>query len=307
MHYALREVLGKHVEQKGSLVSSDGLRFDFSHFQKVSDDEIVRVEQLVNRLIRKNSPLNERRAIPVDEARKLGAMALFGEKYGDRVRVIQLGDSVELCGGTHVAATGQIGFFKIISESAVSAGVRRIEASTGEGVEKMIYHALGMLREAAAFFNNTPDIKAAIRRTLAENTELQKQVTVFMREQIASLKTTLLSRAEQRKGYRLVTLQKDLLPDAVKELAMQLRSEPDLAFAAAYVHGGKPMLALALGDELVQRGMNAATLVREAAKRMGGSGGGQPFFATAGGKNVDDLQTALQALKDLCDGQQGVR
>ncbi|MDR3296761.1 MAG: alanine--tRNA ligase [Prevotellaceae bacterium] len=302
MHYALREVLGKHVEQKGSMVSSDGLRFDFSHFQKVSDDEMMRVEQLVNRLIRKNSPLNERRAIPVDEARKLGAMALFGEKYGDRVRVIQLGDSVELCGGTHVAATGQIGFFKIVSESAVSAGVRRIEASTGEGVEKMIYHALGMLREAAAFFNNTPDIKAAIKRTLAENAELQKQLTGFMREQIASLKTTLLSRAEQRQGFRLVTLQKDLPPDAVKELAMQLRSEADIAFAAAYVHGGKPMLALALGDNLVQRGMSAATLVREAAKHMGGSGGGQPFFATAGGKNVDDLQAALQVLKGLCDG-----
>jgi alanyl-tRNA synthetase len=300
MHFALREVLGKHVEQKGSMVSPAGLRFDFSHFQKVTDDELTRVEQLVNKLIRRNSPLVEHRGVPMSEAKKLGAMALFGEKYGDSVRVIQLGSSVELCGGTHVQATGQIGLFKVVSEAAVSAGVRRIEAVTGEGAEKMLYSLQNMVKEVSAFFNNTPNLVAAIKKTIGENAELQRQVDAFMKEHLASLKAELLSRAVDKEGYRLVQLQMNMQPDALRELATQLRSAaPDIVLAAASLYADKPLLALALGDDLVKRGLNASAIVREAAKLMEGSGGGQPFFATAGGKNKDGLNAALQKMLEL--------
>ncbi|MDR1022109.1 MAG: alanine--tRNA ligase [Prevotellaceae bacterium] len=308
LHHALREALGKHVEQKGSMVSSKSLRFDFSHFQKVTDDEVAQVELLVNRLIRKNSPLVERRAVPMSQARELGAIALFGEKYGDSVRVIQLGDSVELCGGTHVKATGQIGLFKIISESAVSAGVRRIEAVTGEAAEQVVYRIQNMLKEAGTFFHNTPNLVTAIKKTVSENADLQKQIELFVKERVATLKADLLSRAVGKGEYRLVQTQMNFPPDFTKELAFQLRaSASDIVFAAASEHNGKPAITLMLGDDMVKKGLNASAIVREAAKHIEGSGGGQPFFATAGGKNSDGLNAALQKIIELIDRQNGVK
>ncbi|MDR0711203.1 MAG: alanine--tRNA ligase [Prevotellaceae bacterium] len=310
LHYALREILGKHVEQKGSMVSPGGLRFDFSHFQKVSDEEIVRVEQLVNKLIRKNSALVERRSATMKAAKELGAMALFGEKYGDSVRVIQLGDSVELCGGTHVKATGQIGLFKITSEAAISAGVRRIEAVTGEEAEQVMYRLQNLFKEIGAFFHNTPNLLSAIKKTIGENAELQKQVEGYMKERIVTFKNELLSRAVDKDGYKLVTLQIDtqtgsqmsVPSDFAKELAFQLRaSAPDIVFAMTIISDGKPTIMLMLGDELVKKGLNASQIVREAAKHIEGSGGGQPFFAAAGGKNCDGLNAALQKIIKLID------
>ncbi|MDR3365730.1 MAG: alanine--tRNA ligase [Prevotellaceae bacterium] len=312
LHHALREVLGKHVEQKGSMVSPNGLRFDFSHFQKVSDEEVVRVEQLVNKLIRKNSALVEHRSVPMKAAKELGAMALFGEKYGDSVRVIQLGDSVELCGGTHVKATGQIGLFKITSEAAISAGVRRIEAVTGENAEQVLYGLQSLFREIGAFFHNTPNLVSAIKKTIGENADLQKQVERYVKERIATLKCDLLSRAVDKGDYRLVQLQRgaqvdaqmDVPPDFAKELAFQLRATAsDIVFAMASVSGGKPAITLMLGDDMVKKGLNASQIVREAAKHIEGSGGGQPFFATAGGKNCDGLSAALQKIIELIDRQ----
>ncbi len=299
MHCALREVLGTHVEQKGSLVSPDGLRFDFSHFQKVTDEEIVRVEKIVNDLIRRNDVAEDRRSIPIEEARKMGAMALFGEKYGDNVRVMKFGNSVELCGGTHVKATGQIGLFKILSEGAVSAGVRRIEAVTGEKAEEFVYTLQGVMSEMKNLFN-TPNLVAAIKKTITENSDLQKQVEGFMHERVATLKNELLQRAKQLGAYKLVEVKAPMPADVVKELAFQLRAaEPNIVVVAGSAYEGKPLLALMLADELVKKGLNASNIVREAAKEMGGSGGGQPFYATAGGKNVDGLNAAFDKMMAL--------
>ena len=312
LHHALRKVLGAHVEQKGSMVSPGGLRFDFSHFQKVTDEELVRVEQLVNRLIRSNAALVEHRSMPMKAAQELGAMALFGEKYGDSVRVVQLGESVELCGGTHVSATGQIGLFKITSEAAISAGVRRIEAVTGENAEQVVYRLQNLFREIGAFFHNTPNLVSAIKKTIGENADLQEQVERYMKERIATLKSKLLGQAADKGGYRLVTLQMDAqmsaqehLPSGfAKELAFQLRAAaPDIVFAMTGVSGEKPAITLMLGDDVVKKGLNASLLVREAAKLIEGSGGGQPFFATAGGKNCDGLNAALQKIVELIDSK----
>ncbi|MDR2937976.1 MAG: alanine--tRNA ligase [Prevotellaceae bacterium] len=296
MHFALREVLGKHVEQKGSMVSPDGLRFDFSHFQKVTDEEIIRVEKMVNELIRRNDVADDHRAIPIDEAKKMGAMALFGEKYGDSVRVMKFGNSVELCGGTHVNATGQIGLFKITSESAVSAGVRRIEALTGEKAEDFVRAMQSAMTELKSLFN-TPNLLAAIKKTIAENSDLQKQVESFMHEKIAALKNELLQRAKPLGAYKLVEVKMPLSADVLKELAFQLRAaEPNVVVAAASANEGKPLIALMLPDELVKKGANASAIIREAAKAMDGGGGGQPFYATAGGKNPDGLNAAFDKM-----------
>jgi alanyl-tRNA synthetase len=237
-------------------------------------------------------------------------MALFGEKYGDSVRVIQLGASVELCGGTHVKATGQIGLFKITSEAAVSAGVRRIEAVTGENAEQVTYRLQNLFKEVGAFFHNTPNLLSAVKKTISENADLQKQVERYMKERIAMLKNELLSRATDKNGYRLVQLQADTQADTqtnfpsdfAKELAFQLRtSASDIVFAMSSISGGKPAITLMLGDDLVKKGLNASQVVREAAKHIEGSGGGQPFFATAGGKNCDGLNAALQKIIELID------
>ncbi len=299
---ALREVLGEHIEQKGSMVSPESLRFDFSHFQKVTNEEIRRVEHLVNAKIRTNTPLTEYRNIPIAEAKELGAIALFGEKYGDEVRVIQFGSSIEFCGGTHVAATGQIGMMKIISESSVAAGVRRIEAFTGVRVEEMLDTIQDTFTELRSLFNNVPDLSGAIRKYIEENAGLKKQVDEFMKEKEASFKARLLKNIQEVNGVKIVKFCAPIPPETAKNIAFQLRGEitENLFFVAGIADGaGKPMLTVMLSDNLVANGMKAGDLVREAAKLIQGGGGGQPHFATAGGKNAEGLQAAVDKVIEL--------
>ena len=298
---ALREVLGEHIEQKGSLVTPDSLRFDFSHFQKVTDEEIRQVEHIVNARIRANIPLKEYRNIPIEEAKELGAIALFGEKYGDRVRVIQFGSSIEFCGGTHVAATGNIGMVKIVSESSVAAGVRRIEAYTGARVEEMLDTIQDTLSDLKALFNNTPDLGIAIRKYLEENAGLKKQVEDFMKEKEAALKERLLKNIQEIHGIKVIKFCAPLPAEVVKNIAFQLRGEitENLFFVAGSTDAGKPMLTVMISDNLVAGGLKAGNLVKEAAKLIQGGGGGQPHFATAGGKNADGLPTAVEKVLEL--------
>ena len=298
---ALREVLGDHVQQKGSLVSPDSLRFDFSHFQKVTDEELRRVERLVNAKIRENIPLQEYRNMPIAEAKELGAIALFGEKYGDHVRVIQFGSSVEFCGGTHVQATGNIGMVKILTESSVAAGVRRIEAITGEKVEGLMDTIQDTLSDIKTLFNNAPDLHAAIRKYIDENTGLKKQVEEFMKEKEASLKQHLLEHIQDVNGVKVIKFCMPLPAETVKNIAFQLRGEikENLFFVAGTVDNNKPMLTVMLSDNLVNGGLKAGALVKEAAKLIQGGGGGQPHFATAGGKNPDGLSAAIDKVIEL--------
>ena len=297
----MREVLGEHVEQKGSLVSADSLRFDFSHFQKVTDEEIRKVEHLVNAKIRENIALQEYRNIPIEEAKELGAIALFGEKYGDHVRVIQFGKSIEFCGGTHVASTGHIGMMKIVSESSVAAGVRRIEAYTGARVEEMLDAFQDTMRDLKALFNNAPDLSAAIRKHIEENAGLKKQVEEFMKEKEGQFKAKLLESIKEVNGVKLIKFCAPMPAEAIKNIAFQLRGEitENLCFVAGSVHEGKPMLTVMLSDNLVANGLKAGMLVKEAAKLIQGGGGGQPHFATAGGKNPDGLQAAVDKVVEL--------
>ena len=298
---ALRTVLGDHVEQKGSLVTPDSLRFDFSHFQKVTDEELRKVEHLVNAKIRANIPLQEYRNIPIEEAKQLGAIALFGEKYGDHVRVIQFGSSIEFCGGTHVSATGNIGMVKIVSESSVAAGVRRIEAYTGAAVEEMMDALQDSLRDLKALFNNAPDLSGTIRRYIEENAGLKKQVEEFMKEKEGQLKERLLQSVKDVNGVKLIQFCAPLPPETVKNVAFQLRGQitENLFFVAGTVFEGKPMLTVMLSDNLVATGLKAGALVKEAAKLIQGGGGGQPHFATAGGKNPDGLNAAVDKIVEL--------
>ncbi len=298
---ALREVLGDHVEQKGSLVTPDSLRFDFSHFQKVTDEEIRQVEHIVNAKIRANIPLKEYRNIPIEEAKELGAIALFGEKYGDHVRVIQFGSSVEFCGGTHVAATGNIGMVKIISESSVAAGVRRIEAYTGARVEELMNTIEDTLHDLKALFNNAPDLAGTIRKYIDENAGLKKQVEDFMKEKEAQLKERLLKNVQEVNGVKVIKFCAPLPAETVKNIAFQLRGQitENLFFVAGTEAEGKPMLTVMLSDNLVAGGLKAGNLVKEAAKLIQGGGGGQPHFATAGGKNADGLNAAIDKVLEL--------
>ena len=298
---ALREVLGDHVEQKGSLVGPDSLRFDFSHFQKVTPEELRQVEHLVNEKIRQNIPLQEYRSIPIEEAKELGAIALFGEKYGDEVRVIQFGNSIEFCGGTHAAATGCIGMLKIVSESSVAAGVRRIEAFTGERVENMIDTVQDTLTDLKALFNNVPDLGIAIRKFIEENAEMKKQVEGFMKEKEAEIKQRLLNNIQEINGVKVIKLSAPMPAEAVKNIAFQLRGEitENLFFVAGTEDHGKPMLTVMISDNLVAGGLKAGNLVKEAAKLIQGGGGGQPHFATAGGKNPDGLKAAIDKVIEL--------
>ena len=296
---ALREVLGTHIEQKGSLVTSESLRFDFSHFQKVTDEELRRVEHIVNRRIRQNIPLQDHRRVPIDEARKLGAIALFGEKYGDEVRVVQFGESIEFCGGTHVPATGCIGMFRIVSESSVAAGVRRIEAVTGEQVELAIDKMQDMMGELRALFHNVPDLSAAIRRSIEENAGLKKQIEGYMKEKQADLKARLLQDVKELPGgVRLVRLIAPLPAQMVKDLAFQVCQEvgEEACFVAGTYDQGKPLLTVMLGKKLIADGLHAGNLVRQAARLIQGGGGGAPHFATAGGKNPDGLKNAVDEI-----------
>ena len=301
LHEALREVLGPHVEQKGSLVTPEVLRFDFSHFQKMTHDEIRRVERLVNANIRKNIALKEYRSIPMDEARKMGAMALFGEKYGEEVRVICFDKSIELCGGVHIQATGQIGMFKIVSEGSVAAGVRRIEAVTGLKAEEMLDDFQDLITGLRQLFNNAPDLKGTIEKYIEENAGLKKQVEEFVKEKAVMLKERLLSKAKDINGIKLITHTGEMPADIVKDIAFALRGEVsgNMIFAAATIANGKPMLTLMISDSLVAQGLDAGRIVKEAARAIQGGGGGQKHFATAGGKNPDGLSVALDKMIEL--------
>jgi alanyl-tRNA synthetase len=296
LHEALREVLGTHVEQKGSFVSPEALRFDFSHFQKLTKDEIRAVEAIANRKIRENYILNEMRETPISQAQALGAMALFGEKYGETVRVIQFGTSTELCGGTHVQATGEIGMVRITSESSIAAGIRRIEAISALGIENMLDIQQDMISEARELLNNTPDLLNAIRRSVEENNDLKKQVERFTHEKIMSLRDKLISESKEQNGVKIIRFQSDLSADSVKTLAFQIRNivSQKLFFVAGCVYEGKPSLTVLISDDLVSDGLNAVNIAREAAKEIQGGGGGQPFFASAGGKNPDGIVKAIE-------------
>ena len=301
LHEALREVLGSHVEQKGSFVSDEVLRFDFAHFAKVEPEQLRAVERIVAARIRACIPLQEYREVPIDEAREMGAMALFGEKYGDHVRVIRFGSSTEFCGGTHVASTGVIGTLRITSESSVAAGVRRIEAVTGAAAENYLYEQADMIDAIRQLFNNSPQLMTAIRKTLEENAELGKQVGEYIREQIAEKKRQLLEKRVEVGGVRLFLVEKDVPAEVVKDIAFQIAGElhEPFVFIAACVEpsSSKPSLTLMISKDLVEsRGWNASQLLRSAAKHIQGGGGGQPHFATAGGKNVDGLNAAVEEL-----------
>ena len=299
VHYALREVLGQHVEQKGSLVTADSLRFDFSHFQKVTPEELRQVEQLANKLIRQNMPLEESRHTPIAEAKAMGAMALFGEKYGDDVRVIKYGPSVELCGGCHVSSTGKIGSIRIVVETSIAAGVRRIEAVTAAKADELYYAAQDTLGGLRALFNNAPDLTGAIRRSIEENAGLKKQIEQFMAEKMERYAEQLIGAAEDYQGIQLVRLQGEMAPDMIRGVMPLLRAKcADKAFAVvgATQYEGKPTIAVFLSQALVDKGNNAGAMIKAAAKLIQGGGGGQPWMATAGGRDVNGLAQAMEFL-----------
>ncbi len=298
---ALRQVLGTHVEQKGSLVTPDSLRFDFSHFQKVTDEQLREIEHLVNAKIRENIPLTDHRCVPIEKAKELGAIALFGEKYGDEVRVVQFGTSIEFCGGTHVSATGKIGMMRILSESSVAAGVRRIEAITGAKVEEMMDAAQDTFNDLKALFNNVPDLKIAIRKYIEENAGLKKQVEEYTKEKEITVKEKLKASAREIHGITVIKLVLPLPANSVKNIAFQLRGEitENMLFVVGSVENDRPMLTVMLSDNLVAGGLKAGVLVKEAAKLIQGGGGGQPHFATAGGKNIDGLPAAVDKVIEL--------
>ena len=298
---ALREVVGTHVEQKGSYVSDKSLRFDFSHFEKLTDEQIAAVEKRVNELVRTNLPLEEKRDATMDEAHSMGAIALFGEKYGDRVRVVKFGPSVELCGGCHTSATGNIGYFKILSESAIAAGVRRIEAVTGEAAEALVYGMQDIIRTSKAFFNNVPDLTGAIRRMVEENAAFKKQVEEFARLKAVEFARKLSTLAVERNGVKLIVADSVTLSDSdtatMRNAALSLQKElENTALVAAWESEGKPQLLLMYSNDLVKKGRNAGKDIREAAKFIQGGGGGQPGLATAGGRDSSGLKDALEAL-----------
>ena len=295
---ALRKVLGTHVEQKGSMVTPQSLRFDFSHFQKVTAEQLREVERLVNMAIRSNYPLEENREASMEEANAMGAIALFGEKYGDKVRVVKFGESVELCGGTHTSATGTIGLFKIISESAISAGVRRIEAVTSARAEEMLYSLEDQIHGLAELVNN-PKVEVAIKKILENNESLQKEIEKLHKEQIDAIVEKILSERKSDEAF-VIARQVPYASTMIKDLAYTLRSRVgDIVMVLGSVSDNKPMLAVMLGDDMVAKGVDAGAVVREAAKLINGGGGGQKFFATAGGKNPDGLQAAIDKAVEI--------
>lgn len=299
MHEALREVLGAHVEQKGSYVSPELLRFDFSHFQKMTPGEIRKVEEEVTARIRKNFPIEEHRHVPIEEAKAQGAIALFGEKYGDDVRTVRFGSSIELCGGTHISSTGRIGTFRIISESAISAGVRRIEALTAKVCEDYLYAKEDALYEIKNLLNNVPDVMQGIHRMLSDNEDMKKQLQEYVKEKTEQLKQMIIDKKQEVNG---VILFKIILPmgsaEVMKDIAYQLKGQfPEkMLFVGATVSSGKPSLTVMLSDDLVEKGFHAGKMVQEAAKHIRGGGGGQPHFATAGGKNAQGMSAAVEAI-----------
>jgi len=304
LDYALKQVLGDHVEQKGSFVSPDILRFDFSHFEKVSDEQLRQVERMVNEMIRQDLPRDEHRDMPMDEAKKLGAIALFGEKYGDKVRVMRFGPSCELCGGIHTTSTGRIGFFKIISESSVAAGIRRIEAKTGRECEDLMYVMEDNLKAVKALFNNAKDLQAVIQKYLEEHDAMKKEIEEFQAQGVERMKDYLLTEIQVINGVNVIRRVLDMTPALAKDLAFKLRA----AVAAPFLcvigskHQDKPQLTIMLSEDLVaDHGLNAGQLVREAAKLIQGGGGGQPHFAQAGGKNAEGLSAAVDKVVELAN------
>ena len=304
LDYALKQVLGEHVEQKGSFVSADTLRFDFSHFQKMSDEEIRRVEQLVNDMIRQDIPLDEHRDTPIEEAKKMGAVALFGEKYGDKVRVVRFGPSVEFCGGIHARSTGRIGMFKIISESSVAAGIRRIEAKTGRECEQLLYNLEDMMKGIKALFNNAKDLKGVIEKYIEEHDTMKKRIEQYQAEAVERTKDKLISQARQINGVTVVTAVIPMKQEAAKDLVFKVRAAvPEhLLCVVGSVYEDRPTLSVMISDDLVaDHALNAGKMVREAAKLIQGGGGGQPHFATAGGKNADGLSAAVDKVVELAN------
>ena len=299
IHYALRQVLGEHVEQKGSFVSADSLRFDFSHFQKVSAEELRQVEMLANEMIRQDLPLEESRNTPIEKAKEMGAMALFGEKYGDEVRVIKYGPSAELCGGCHVASTGKIGAVRIVMETSVAAGIRRIEAVTAAKADELYYKQVDMIGGLRALFNNAPDLAGAIRKAIDENAGLKKQIEAFMAEKVERFRDELIAKAEDYNGIKLVRVEGIVDANLLRNVPMLLKGKfTDVKFAVvgATEWEGKPMITVVLSQPLVDAGKNAGQIIKSAAKHIQGGGGGQAWMATAGGRNVAGLGAAMEEM-----------
>ena len=302
LDYALKQVLGDHVEQKGSFVSSDTLRFDFSHFEKVSDEQLREVERMVNDMIRQDLPRDEHRDMPMEEAKKLGAIALFGEKYGDKVRVMRFGPSCELCGGIHATSTGRIGFFKIISEASVAAGIRRIEAKTGKECEELLYQTEDLLKVVKSFFNNAKDLQGVIRKYIDEHDSMKKEIESFQAQAVERFAKQLVEKAREVNGVKLVSAVMPLEPAAAKDLAFKIRAavEGSLLCVLGTKYQDKPQLTIMMSDDMVSdHSLNAGQMVREAAKLIQGGGGGQPHFAQAGGKNPDGLSAAVDKVIEL--------
>ena len=300
--YALKQVLGDHVEQKGSYVSADTLRFDFSHFQKVTDEEMRQVERMVNDMIRQDIPMQDHRNVPIEEAKQLGAIALFGEKYGDKVRVVQFGPSVEFCGGIHAKSTGRIGMIKIISESSVAAGIRRIEAKTGAECEQMMYDLEDGMKAIKALFHNAKDLQTVIGKYIEEHDAMKKDIEKFQAEAVERTKERLLGQAHEVNGVKVITTVLPMSPEAAKDLAFKLRAAlpENMLCVIGSKHQDKPLLTVMATDDLVNdHGFNAGKAIREAAKLIQGGGGGQPHFATAGGKNTDGLSAAVDKVVEL--------
>ena len=299
LDYALKQVLGDHVEQKGSYVSPDTLRFDFSHFQKVTDEELRQVERMVNSMIREDLPLDEHRDTPIEEAKKLGAIALFGEKYGDKVRVVRFGPSCEFCGGIHASSTGRIGMFKIISESSVAAGIRRVEAKTGIECEEMMYALEDSIKAIRSLFNNAKDLRGVIQKYIEEHDTMKKSIEAFQAQAVERAKASLVEKARIVNGVTVASAVLPISAQAAKDLAFKVREAigENLLCVIGSVEAGKPMLTVMMSEDVVkEHNLNAGQLVREAAKLIQGGGGGQPHFATAGGKNPDGLSAAVDAI-----------
>ena len=302
LDYALKQVLGEHAEQKGSYVSPDTLRFDVSHFQKITDEELRQVEKLVNEMIRKDYPMDEHRETPMEEAKKMGAVALFGEKYGDKVRVVRFGPSCEFCGGIHATSTGRIGFFKIVGESSVAAGVRRIEAMTGETCENAIYALEDTLRDLKAMFNNAKDLKAILAKFVEENDHMKKELESFRAQAVSRAAKNMVERAETVNGVHVVTSVLPIDPASAKDIVFKVREAlPEkLVCVLGSVHDERPLLSIMLSDDMVKdHSLNAGQIIREAAKLIQGGGGGQPHYAQAGGKNADGIRSAVDKVIEL--------
>ena len=303
LDYALKQVLGPQVEQKGSYVDDKILRFDFNYFEKVSDEKIREVERIVNKMIREDLPLDEHRDTPIEEAKQLGAIALFGEKYGDKVRVVKFGPSIEFCGGIHVKSTGHIGFFKIISESSVAAGIRRVEALTGKAAEEGIYAVEDTLNGIRELFNNAKNLQATIEKSINENSELKKELESFRQQKVEDMKRKLVETAKDVNGTKVVTAILPIQPNSAKDLVFKVREAiPEhLVCVIGSVHNDKPMLSVMFSEDIVKdHSLNAGKIVREAAKLIKGGGGGQPHYAQAGGKDKNGLTAAIDKVIELC-------